>query len=89
MSQLMDKARLQVIAYRMAIMWFFLFSINSLCSCIVAASAGSVWTNLDAQAKVTVIIAVIGNWTGTIMAFLSDARKKIEQEIEDKPQDTK
>jgi len=62
----------------MSVFWFVLFSINSLGSCIIAASAGSVWANLGTQEKFTVIVAVITNWTGVIMAYIKQAAKKIE-----------
>jgi len=63
---------------RVSVAWFVLFSINSLGTCILAASAGSVWGNLGWQEKFTVAVAVVVNWTGTIMAYLKQAAKKIE-----------
>ena len=69
--------------YKMAIWWFVLFSLNSLGTCFIAASAGCVWENLGTQEKITVIVAVFVNWTGTIMAYLSKAAKKGELTIPD------
>ena len=64
--------------FRLAALMFGLFSINSLGSCVLAASAGCVWDNLDWQSRLTVILAVIVNWTNAVMAYVSKAAKKIE-----------
>lgn len=66
-------------AYRVAIIWFCLFSINALCTAIVVALVGCTWIALDFQSKFIIIIAIVGNWTGTIMAFVSKSAKKIEE----------
>ncbi|MDE2097616.1 MAG: hypothetical protein KGL39_10245 [Patescibacteria group bacterium] len=79
MSDLVKGTITQARMWRMAIFWFILFSINSLCTCIVSAMAGSVWANLGSQEKFTVVVAIIGNWTGTIIAFVSKAARKIEE----------
>lgn len=63
---------------RLAVVWFILFSLNSLFTCFVAVSAGCVWSNLDTQSRITVVIGGLANWTGTIMAFISKASRKIE-----------
>ena len=81
-QQFCDTAKIKALEWRMAVLWFVLFSVNSLCSCIVAAMAGSVWSNLQTQEKFTVIVAIVGNWTGTIMALFSKAAKKVEQEVD-------
>jgi hypothetical protein len=62
--------------WKIAAFWFVLFSVNSLCTCITASMAGSVWANLGPQDKFTVVISIIGNWTGTIMAFVSKQSKR-------------
>ena len=72
-----------VLQYKIAVAWFVLFSINSLGTCILSASSGCVWDNLDWQAKTTVVVAIFVNWTGTIMAFLSTASKKIKSGSDD------
>lgn len=65
-----------VLEYRLAVFWFCLFSVNSLCTSISASMAGAVWSNLGPQDRFAIYVAVIGNWTGTIMAFLSKAAQK-------------
>lgn len=71
--------------YHMAILWFVLFSVNALCTSIVASMAGCVWGNLGTQEKFTIVMAIIGNWTGTIMAYISKSSKKIEPEENTEP----
>ena len=57
--------------------WIVLFSLNSLGTCVLAASSGCVWEVLDPQSKLTVVVAVFVNWTGTLMAFLSRMAKTV------------
>lgn len=83
-----ERLKLTVLEYRIAVFWFLLFSVNSLCTSITASMAGSVWMNLGEQEKFTVIVAIIGNWTGTIMAFLSKASSRIKQDKPLEPTDT-
>jgi len=64
-------------AYRIAAAWFFLFSINALCTAVIAALVGKDWTNLPSQDKFIIVVSVLGNWTGTIMAFLSRTSQKL------------
>lgn len=65
--------------------WFIiligiLFSVNSLCSCMVAALAGAgKWDALDGTAKFIIVICIIGNWTGTLLAFGSRAVERYLQ----------
>lgn len=67
----------QILAWRIAIIMFALFSLNSLCTAIIAALTGTVWNELDGQAKFLIILAIFVNWSGTIMAFLSKAAQKM------------
>lgn len=78
-QQATDIVRLNVIEYRMAILWFFLFSINSLCSALMIALANVTWVTLDFQGKFMIVVALIWNWTTTIMAFLSAQAKRIKK----------
>jgi len=82
MSRILTQARRAALEWKMALLWFILFSVNSLGTCILSASAGSVWSNLGTQEKVTVVIAVFTNWAGSIMAFFSKSAKKVQSELE-------
>lgn len=68
----------QAKAWKFAIFWFVLFSVNALCTSVMAALTGADWATLDPQSKFMICVAILGNWTGTIMAFMSKAAKKIE-----------
>lgn len=76
---MIEKIKLTAMEYKMAVFWFILFSVNSLCTSITASMAGSVWGNLDPQSKFTIIVAIVGNWTGTIMAYLSKQSQRTKQ----------
>jgi len=65
-------------AWKLAILWFVLFSINALGTSIMASLVGTTWSQLDTLGKWMIVVAVIVNWTGTIMAFLSKAARKID-----------
>lgn len=75
MSELTTKAANGVYANKSAIFWFLLFSINALCTSIGGALTGAQWNTLDAQSHLMIFIAVLGNWTGTIMAFFKSHQK--------------
>jgi hypothetical protein len=79
MSELINRTKLTVIEWKMAIFWFCLFSLNALGSSIMAALTGAVWNELDSQSKFMIVIAVMVNWTGTIMAFISKQANRIHQ----------
>ena len=51
MSELVQNTRVKIWEFRMAILWFCLFSINALCSCMIAALTGAKWETLDFQSK--------------------------------------
>ncbi len=86
MSAMIDKARLAAIEFRMAIFWFFLFSMNALGTCVLASLTGTKWGTLDGQSKFLIIVAIFVNWSGTIMAFVSRAARRINQTGEIFPQ---
>ena len=80
MTEFFNKARVAAVYWRMAILWFGLFSLNSLGTAILASLAGADWATLNTQARFTICVSVFVNWTGTIMAFLSKASHRLEDE---------
>lgn len=64
-------------AYRIAAAWFILFTISALCTAIIGALTGKNWAELTGQDKFIIVVCIIGNWTGVIMAFISNASKKL------------
>ena len=73
-----SKAGNAIWEWRIAILLFLLFSVNSLCMIILAALAGADWAQIDAQAKFMIYVAVLGNWTGVILAFVSKQAARIK-----------
>jgi len=62
----------------MAIIYCFLFTVNSLGTVVVAGLVNSDWEAMNKQSKFLFFAMVTINWTGTMMAFLSRNAKKIE-----------
>lgn len=87
MNSNVKRFTIAALEYRIGVFWFCLFSLNSLGTCVLAASSGCVWEQLDTQSKLTVIVAVMTNWTGTVMAFLSKTAQRIKQNPNDLPID--
>jgi hypothetical protein len=79
MSAIITNTKTAAIEYRMAIFWFVLFSLNSLGTSILASLTGANWAELDGQSKFMIVMAVLVNWTGTIMAFISKQSARIKQ----------
>jgi sterol desaturase/sphingolipid hydroxylase (fatty acid hydroxylase superfamily) len=83
MIEMLNKAKTQWLAYRMAVAWFVMFSVNSLCTSILASLTGAKWDSIDWQQKFLICVSVLGNWTGTIMAFFSKQSQKMGVQISD------
>ncbi len=66
------------VTLQMAIAFAVLFSIQSLCTCIVAAFVNTSWDEMSPFKHTMVIIAILGNWTTTLMAFLSKTMARLE-----------
>ena len=87
MPEIVEAARLKLIEYRMAVFWFCLFSVNSLCSALLLALTNAVWADMDGQSRFLVIVGVIFNWTNIIMAFISNSARRIKETGELFPSD--
>lgn len=68
--------------YRMAIFYGVLFSLNSLFSVTVASFLNIDYENISNTSKFLVIIVILQNWTGTMLAFLNKTMSRV---AEDKP----
>src|SRR5271166_5873596 len=69
---------LSKVTFRMAVIYGILFSLNSLSTCIVASLLNADWSDLSGTKKVILCIAIVGNWTGSLMAFLSKTMARME-----------
>lgn len=77
--QITEVAKSNLVEFRIAIFWFCLFSVNSICSAILIALSNATWSELDPQGKFLIVIGIVFNWTGTIMAFVSKQASRIKQ----------
>jgi len=78
-EQIKSTISTSLIEYKMAIVYFVLFSINALCSALMIALANVTWSGLDSQGKFMIGVALIWNWTTTILAFMSKQATRIKQ----------
>ena len=74
-NPLLKKAML----YKMVILMALLFTINSLASAIILSFLNVDWSSLTATSKWLIVIAVVQNWTGTLMAFFNKTISRVEQ----------
>jgi hypothetical protein len=75
----MDQTVKKVALYRIAIGWAMLFSLNALGTAILGAIVNVDWAKLNTQAKSIIFITTFVNWSGTMMAFFSQAAKRLEE----------
>lgn len=64
--------------YRIAIIWALLFSANALVTALLGAIVNVDWSKLNPQAKLIIFMSVFVNWAGTMMAYFSQAARKLE-----------
>ena len=69
-------AKGHTLAWKIQLTWFVLFSVNALCSSIMAALAGKYWSTIDVQDKFIAVVSIVANWSSVIMAFLYQAAQK-------------
>lgn len=65
--------------YKMAILMGVLFSCNALFTAIVASFMNTDWSTLSPTSKFLLIVVVLQNWTGTLIAFFNKTIARIEQ----------
>jgi hypothetical protein len=75
----MTKLLQNAATYRMAILIGALFSINALATAIVISLLNNDWKNLSATSQFLVVVTVVQNWTGTMLAFFNKTLARIEQ----------
>jgi hypothetical protein len=93
MKDTLNRARLMLLFYKMAITRFVLFVVFTATSSIQAALAGADWSRLSPQARFLIVVSVIGSCSVTIMAFLDQTMQKISKgetplaQLDTKPED--
>jgi hypothetical protein len=56
-------------AQDLALVLFALICLNTLCTSVMTALAGTNWSAADAQTRFLIVISILGNLTGTLIAF--------------------
>lgn len=79
MSEIVEKTKVNMWEFRMAIAYFILFSIGALCTAIMASLVNSDWSAMNTQSKFLMFVAIIGSWVNTIMAFVSKQAGRIKK----------
>lgn len=59
-------------------LYVVLFSVNALCSCIIAAFTNATWEDMLWPKRVLTAIAIVGNWTTVLLAFYSKTVARME-----------
>jgi len=77
MSELISKAKEQVVIYWLLGFYFMLFTASALASCILASLIGADLSSLDRQGKWMIALAVFGNWSTIMLAFFNKAAARI------------
>ena len=76
-----NAAKIKILEWRMAILWFGFFTVVSLSASILASLQNTNYTGLDGQGKFMMVLAILISWGNTMMAFFSKAAKKVDQQI--------
>lgn len=67
---MLDKAKIAWLTWRLVIVYIVLFSINTLSVAITAALINATWTQIDTQGRIMIVVSIVSNWTGTMLAFV-------------------
>ncbi len=74
MKALTDK----IVIYKLVITYVVLFSINSLATAIVASFMNTEWSDLSATSKFILIVVILQNWSGTLLALFNKAAAEVQ-----------
>jgi len=66
------------VTLKLAVVWGVMFSLQALCTCIIASLSNVKWNQLEAQSKFLIVLMIFGNWSTTMMAFLSKTVARLE-----------
>lgn len=79
MSDFLTTAKDAVAYHWLTVVYFLLFSINSLALAIVASLMNAEWSELSHSSKFLVVVVIIGNWTNTMLSFINKTLHRAEQ----------
>lgn len=79
MKELMKKTSEGLLAYRIAILYGALFSVDSLLHALILSFLNVSWSQLDTTSKWLLLAAVLKNWTSTMLAFCSKTVANVQK----------
>lgn len=59
--------------------YILLFSVNSLCTVLVASLTGADWDTFTRTQQFVIIAAILGNWTNVLLALMQKLQAKIKK----------
>ncbi len=74
-----------LLRYKLAILYGFVFSVNAPACSATAAFAHVTFKELSVEDWVVIVLAVVGSWTTTLLAFLNKAMQTIPPEPPKQP----
>lgn len=74
---LLDKQHQTRLYWWGILLYFGLFSFNSLATSTLAACVGTKWANLSGQDRFMIFTAIMANWTGLILVFVQRSMGRI------------
>jgi hypothetical protein len=77
MSEFLSRATEQWLYWRLLIIKILLYSLTSAASVWMVATANVNIGSLDFWARVTLIVGMIGNWGGTMMALVDQTMSRL------------
>jgi hypothetical protein len=79
MKTFLDATKEGILAYRIAILYGVLFSVNALAGAIIASFINVEWSSLSGTSKFLLVVAVLQIWTGTMLAFCSKTVANVQK----------
>lgn len=75
----MNNIKKLALQYKVAIGFGILFSLNSLFTAILISFLNTDWSSLNGTSKFLLIVGILQNWTGTLLAFFNKTIARVEQ----------
>ncbi len=93
MPEFLDKAKAQVLLYKIAIIFVILYSMDSIATAFVSVMIDTSWSDLDGTQKMIRIALICKAWASAMLAFFTNVGKKLQNDQplfsdEPKPQTT-
>lgn len=74
----MGEIKSSIAFHALDIFFALCFTLNSLATVYVAAFSAINWSDLNGTQRSVVIAAMLSNWTGVLMAYFKQTRKRLQ-----------